>query len=133
MRLAYIGERDDYSVTTVLDPEAFDTAKDSLNALLPKFQNLLRVKFHEHFTAHISQTRNRIYYFFTGTSQLESFAITLTVHQGQTFLSLGYVPHHVETGELDHSKRVEFSERGYDPDLVGLSLMRLTKKLLSKV
>lgn len=133
MRVAYIGERDDYSVTPILDPETFTTAKYSLNGLLPKFQDLLRAKFHERFTAHISQAKNRIYYFFSGTSQLESFAITLTVHHGQTFLSLGYVPHHVETGELDFARKVEVSERASDPEVVGLSLMRLTKRLLSRI
>lgn len=133
VHLAYIGEKDDYSVTHILDTEAFEAAKESLNALLPKFRAMLQAKFHETYYADVSQTSTRVYYFFSANSELESFAITLAVRQGDVFLALGYVPAHVSQHSLDYSKAIEVSERIQDPDMAGLALMRLTRKLLVRI
>ncbi len=133
LRLAYIGEKEFYAPTKLLDPETFSDAKDSLNALLPKFQSMLRAKFGERYHAVMSQTSTRIYYFFSAPSALESFSISLLVKHGNVHLALGYVPARLVGQGLDYSKMVEEQENVGDPDLTGLALMRLTRKLLSRV
>ncbi len=114
------------------DKQLFDEARESIAILLPNFLALLKQKFKESFSMNASAAGTRIYYFFAPKHPLENIAITLGVHRGRTFLSVLYVPVDLH-GHVDHKKAVEIKEDVQDPELAGLALMRVARKVLARV
>jgi hypothetical protein len=134
-RFAFIGELDDYSVTPVhhTDAELFQDARDSVEALLPNFLGLLYSKLHEHYHAAVSKSGTRIYYFFQAHDPIDAFAVNIIMHQGELYLVVGYVPYNVAKDRMDYSKAIQYHTIVGNPDLAGMTMMRLARSLLARV
>ncbi len=130
-RVAFYDNTVDVQVRT--EEDLLQEAKDSVNIMLPKFLGALSQKFHERYHANASQTKTRINYFFTARHALETFALAIIIKQATVMLALTYIPNGVSTMQPDWSKAIEEQVRVDDPELAGLSLMRLTRKVLSRV
>lgn len=128
-RVALFSDLPGYNLS---DQEVFAQAQESLHILLPKFQALLYSKLQEKFSASISRSGTRSYYFFSSDGAMETFALTLVVRRGVVDLVLGYVPIGI-SGHPDYSKAVEEHERVIDPEMAGLSLMRVTRKIFNLI
>jgi len=115
------------------DNEIFQDAKESVNILLPKFLDLLRRSLHEQYHANASQTGNRIYYYFASNHSLETISLSVIVKRGVVLLALAFIPHGLTNDRPDYSKTIEEQERISDPELAGLALMRLARKVLARV
>jgi hypothetical protein len=114
------------------DEQIFDLARESIDILLPKFVELLHAKFREKFHANVSATRQRIFYFFAPHNPLENIAVSMMVKQAKVILSVAYVPVDLH-GKADHRAMIEARELVQDPEMTGLALMRLGRKVLSRV
>lgn len=114
------------------DEQLFNDARESIAILLPNFLKLLHSKFNEKFHMNSSASGTRIYYFFATNHPLENVAVTLGVRGGRMFLSVLYVPVDLH-GRVDYRKSIELKEDVQDPELAGLALMRLGRKVLGRV
>lgn len=123
-KVAYYSER---------DQGIFQTSKDSINTLLPKFLDALHKAYRDRFHMNASQSGTSIYYFFSPKNPIETFALHLMVRGGKAHLALGYMPHGVTSGHPDYSKVVEERVVIDDPEVAGLAFMRMARKLLSRV
>jgi hypothetical protein len=91
-----------------------------------------RSKFNERFHMNASATSTRIFYFFAPNHPLENVAVSLMVKRQKVLLSVTYVPLDLQ-GAIDHRGIIEFKELVQDPEMAGLSLMRLARKVLGHV
>jgi hypothetical protein len=133
-RVAYLGERDEYSLPDLrTDDEVFDAAQDSIEILLPKFLATLKAKFYERYHMNASKTKNRIYYYFTPDNPIDTIALALVVRNHKAYLELIYVPYAVAGDRLDYKKAVRESASVDEPDVAGLALMRMLRKVLARV
>jgi len=134
-RLAFIGELDDYSVTPIHTTieDLFQDAKESVEALLPNFLSLLRSKLHDTYHAAVSRSGKRIYYFFQSKDPIDAFAVNLLVQHEDVYLVVGYVPLDLTTGKMNYSKATQYHTIIGKPDLAGLTMMRMTRALLSRI
>jgi len=114
------------------DQQLFQTARESIAILLPHFLGLLYGKFKERYTMNASASGTRIYYYFASKHPLESIALTMVVHQHRIFMSLMYAPIDLH-GLVDYKRAVEMKEFVEDPELAGLALTRLGRKVLARV
>ena len=114
------------------DHQLFEEARESIAILLPNFLNLLKQKFKDKFDMNASATGTRIYYFFAPRLPLENIAVSLGVHNHRIFLSVLYAPVDLH-GAVNYSKAIEAKENVEDPELAGLALMRLGRKVLGRV
>lgn len=130
-RIAFYDDTVDVQVRT--EEDLLQDAKDSVNIMLPKFLGALYSKFRERYHANASQTKTRISYFFSARHALETFALTVIVKQATVTLALTYIPNGVSTMSPDWSKAIEEQVRVDDPELAGLTLMRLTRKVLGRL
>lgn len=128
-RVALLSDLPGYKLS---DVEVFAQAQESLHILLPKFQALLYSKLQERFSASVSRSGTRAYYFFSSDSELETFAITMMVRRGVVDLVLGYVPISV-SGHPNYDQAIEEHERVIDPEMAGLALMRVTRKIFNLI
>lgn len=114
------------------DEQIFDLARESIDILLPKFVALLHAKFREKFGMNVSATRQRIFYFFAPHNPLENIAVSLMVKQGKVILSVAYAPVDLH-GNVNHRGIIEMKELVQDPEMAGLALMRVGRKVLARV
>jgi hypothetical protein len=114
------------------DQQLFQTARESISILLPHFLALLQAKFKERYTMNASASGTRIYYYFASKHPLETIALTMVVHQHRIFMSLMYAPIDLH-GHVDYKRAVEMKEFVEDPELAGLALTRLGRKVLARV
>lgn len=114
------------------DQELFAEARESIAILLPNFLALLKSKFKDKFDMNASATGTRIYYFFSPKHPLENIAVALGVHNHRCFLSVLYAPVNLH-GAVDYTRAIEVKENVEDPELAGLALMRLGRKVLARV
>jgi hypothetical protein len=114
------------------DRQLFDEARESIAAMLPSFLALLKQKFRDTFHANASMSGTHIYYYFAPKHPLENIAVSLGAHNHRTFISVLYAPVDLH-GHVDYSKAVELREDVQDPELAGLALMRLGRKVLGRV
>ena len=133
-RLALTGERDEYFVTPqrTTDPEIFQDARASVEALFPHFTALLQSKLHEHYHATVSQKGTNVYYFFQAHNPIDAFSVNLFVKHGELYMVVGYVPFNPASDSLDYSKAIQ--QHGFfdNPEVAGTQLMRLTRMLLER-
>lgn len=114
------------------DHQLFDEARESIAILLPNFLNLLKQKFKDKFDMNASAAGTRIFYFFSPKHPLENIAVSMGVHQHRIFMGVLYAPVDLH-GSVDYSRAVEAKENVEDPELAGLALMRLGRKVLGRV
>ena len=118
-------------VHDILDDEKiFKEARDSLEILLPKLLDLLYRTFKDRFHMNASGGKSRIFYYFATKDPLENIALTLGIKAHMPYLSMMYVPTALHGG-ADYKRGIEFKEVVEDPELAGLTMMRLARKLLS--
>jgi len=110
----------------------FDDAKLSIEIMLPSVLKTLGKKFGDRFYMNATQQKNKLYYYFSGQPALETFALTLSTQGGSTLLWLGYIPNKI-TGGADFKRAMHEAVRVQDPEMTGLALMRLLRKLLSRI
>jgi hypothetical protein len=110
----------------------FDDAKLSMEVMLPSFQNQLSKKFHDKFYMRATQQRLKLYYYFSGYPALETIALTLGIHGGYPLVWVGYIPTKLQGGS-DFSKAIHEQAIATNPELAGLTMMRLVKKLLQRI
>jgi hypothetical protein len=115
------------------DDEVFQLAKESVNLTLPRFLDLLRKRLHDRYSMNASQRRSEIFYFFAAPQPVDSIALHIAVRGGQTVLDLSYVPYGLTDGRPDMSRLIELREKVDDPEMAGLYLMRMTRKLMDSV
>lgn len=119
-----------YSVDTE-DGMALSDAKDSVGVFLPKILDLLRKAQGDRYYVNASEAKGRLFYFFSPRQPVDAFNLTLGVKNGKAFLAFGYIPYKLN-GMLDIPNML--SEKAVtDPEVAGLSVMRLVRSILSKV
>lgn len=123
-KIAFVGEG---------DAEIFREAKTSLHILLPKFIELLHRSLHERYSMNASQSGTKLFYFFQASDPIDAFSLHLSVRGGRAFLALGYVPYGLTSGKPDYGRAVEEQSEVDDPELAGLTLMRMARKLLTRI
>lgn len=114
------------------DKQLFDEARESIEIMLPSFLKLLHGKFKEQFHMNSSALKTRIYYYFAPNHPLENVAVSLGVLNHRVFMSVLYAPVNLH-GTVDYKKAIEMKEDVQDPELAGLALMRLGRKVLGRV
>jgi hypothetical protein len=112
--------------------DIFQAARESVEILLPKFKELLRHKFREQFGMNASAMALSIYYYFVPRHPLENIAVSVSVHQSRVLVSMMYAPVNLHN-VVDYKKVVEAKEMLEDPELAGMALMRLARKVLAQV
>jgi hypothetical protein len=114
--------------------EAFDEAKLSIEIMLPSVLKTLGKKFNDRFYMNATQQRMKLYYYFAGHPAVETFALTLSIQGGSPLLWFGYIPNKMSLAEgADFKRAIHDSVRVRDPEVAGLALMRLVRKLLSRI
>ena len=131
LRLAYREMRMPAIKDPLEDVETFKTARDSLEALLPNLLSLLHRTLKDQFHMNASADKNRIYYYFASKDPLENLALTLGIKGHMAYLSMLYVPMGLN-GAADYKKAIEFRDLVDDPELAGLAMMRLARKVLGQ-
>ena len=112
--------------------DLFDEAKLSVEILLPKVLATLKQKFGERFYMHATQQRMKLYYYFSADPAMETISLMMSVHGNAVTLGLGYVPTKL-LGGADFSRALQETVLVREPAVAGLALMRLLRKLLSRV
>lgn len=112
--------------------DLFDDAKLSLEIMLPKVLQTLGKKFRDRFYMNATQQRMKLYYYFSGHPALETIALTLAIQGGHPVLWVGYIPNKL-VGGADFQRGIHESVVVRDPELAGLALMRLLRKLLDRI
>lgn len=128
--LAYFLTRSAY-VPDTPDLQALDLARDSIGAMLPRLLEVLRKKQGDRYSMNGSESRGKIFWFFSPPQPIDAFNLTLTTRDGLAFLAFGYMPYTV-TGQLDFHGMI--SDHGTaDPEMAGLALMRLVRSVLGRI
>lgn len=73
-----------------------------------------------------------MHYYFATQHPLETFVLDLNIKGGETKMALHFIPHD-PTGKPMLNKSVHAAEVVSDPELAGLTFMRLARKLLARV
>lgn len=115
-----------------IDAALLDAGRDSIGALLPSFLAFLRRSLGDRYSMNSSVSANNIFYFFEPPQPIDSVAVHLGARGGKLFLEVSYLPHELKGG-VNLSKIVEEKVVVEDPDLVGLFMMRLIRKVLARV
>jgi hypothetical protein len=114
------------------DKEVFALAKDSINILLPNLINLFRKVLGDKYSMNASQRLHEIFYFFSPPQPVDSIAMHLGVRGDKLALSMTYIPYTL-MGRPDFSKASELREVIDDPEVVGLHMMGMARRLLAKI
>jgi hypothetical protein len=112
--------------------DLFDDAKLSVEIMLPRVLRTLRDKFRDPFYMNATQQRLKLYYYFSAHPAMETVALMVSLKNGVIALWLGYIPHKL-MGGADFKRGIHETVVVHDPELAGLALMRLLRKLLSRV
>ena len=115
-----------------IDRALLNEGRDSISALLPSFLSVLRRSLGDRYSMNSSQTLTDMFYFFAPPQPVDSIAMHLGSHGGKLRLDISYLPRDLKGG-VNLSKIVELMEIVEDPEMVGLHMMRLLKKLMAKV
>jgi len=115
-----------------IDRELLNEGRESISALLPSFLSVLRRSLGDRYSMNSSQTSTDMFYFFAPPQPIDSIAMHLGSHGGKLRLDLSYLPRDLKGG-INLSKIVELMEIIEDPELVGLHMMRMIKKLMAKI
>jgi hypothetical protein len=113
------------------DLQKLDDARDSVAVFLPKVIEALHKKQGEHYYMNASESQGRVFYFFSPQQPLDAFSLTLSIRNGHAFLAFGYTPYTAQ-GKLDFHGMVN-AQAATEPELAGLSLMRLVRAVLAKI
>jgi hypothetical protein len=114
------------------DKAIFTLAKESVNLFLPNLLNLFRKTLGDRYSMNASSRSKEIYYFFSPPQPVDSIAMHLAIHGEMSTISLSYMPYKFN-GTPDFSKLIELSEVVADPEVVGLHVMNMARKLMSKI
>jgi hypothetical protein len=114
------------------DKAIFALAKESINIFLPNLLNLFRKTLGDRYSMNASSRSKEIYYFFAPPQPIDSIALHLAIHGEMSTISLSYMPYKFN-GTPDFSKLIELSEVVADPEVVGLHVMNMARKLMSKI
>jgi hypothetical protein len=120
------------AVASKEDQEAIQLAKESVNILMPRLLKLLRQKFMDKYYLNVSQRGTDVYYFFSTRHPVDGISLRIGLKNGKVILNMGWVPYDLK-GRPEWTKVVSESIGVDDPELAGLSLLRLTKSLLARV
>jgi len=110
----------------------FALAKDSVNILLPNLLTLFRKSLGDRYSMNASSRSNEIYYFFSPPQPIDSIAMHVGVRGEMTTISMSYIPYTL-MGKPDFSKTTELREIVADPEVVGLHMMTMARKLMAKI
>lgn len=125
------GDPEDY-LEVRSDADVFQDAKDSVAVMLSKFMQMLSSKYHDRYRMNATQRSTRMHYYFATQHPLETFVLDLNVRYGKLQMALHFIPHG-PTGEPLLAQSKHELEKVSDPELAGLALTRMARKLLSKV
>ena len=114
------------------DKALFKMGKDSINILLPNLINLFRKKLGDRYSMNASQRSHEIFYFFSPPQPVDSIAMHLGARGNQLSLSMTYIPYTL-MGKPDFSKATELQEMVDDPEVVGLHMMSMARRLLASI
>jgi hypothetical protein len=114
------------------DKEIFALAKESVNVLLPNLLTLFRKTLGDRYSMNASSRSHEIYYYFSPPQPVDSIAMHLAIRGEMTVISLSYMPYKLN-GTPDFSKLVELKEVVADPEIVGLHMMSMARKLMAKI
>jgi hypothetical protein len=115
-----------------IDAEILDTGRDSISALLPSFLSILRRSLGDRYSMNSSQTSTDLFYFFAPPQPVDSVAMHIGCHGGRLKLDISYLPRDLRGG-VNLSKIVELREVIDDPEMTGLHMMRMLKKIMAKI
>lgn len=118
--------------TALEDQVKFQDAKESIAILLPKFMQTLSSKYHDRYHMNATSRGTRMHYYFATYHPLETFVVDLNVRGGRILLSVHFIPHDMK-GKPNLAGSVNEAARVDEAELAGLTLMRLARKLLSRV
>lgn len=109
--------------------QALDVARDSISVFLPKMMQTIRQVQGERYGMNASESRGRIFYFFSPRHPVDSFNMTLWIQGDKAHIDFGFTPHKLN-GQLDLQKAI--SERAVsEPEMAGLALMRLVRSVMA--
>lgn len=130
--LARLATRKAFALTEQ-EQEQFHLAKDSIYSLMPSLIGLLRKRLGSRYGMSASQRGGSLFVYFTEPHPIDSITVHLQVKRGQVIIDMGYIPMISGTDKLDFKRSHEVVGSVDDPELAGLTLMRLARKLLDKV
>lgn len=113
------------------DLQKLDEARDSVAVFLPKLIEVLHKKQGDRYYMNSSESQGRLFYFFSPQQPLDAFSLTLSVRNGHALLAFGFTPYTAQ-GKLDFHGMIN-AQAATDPELAGLSLMRLVRAVLAKI
>jgi hypothetical protein len=122
--------RESFQSDPRIDEALYQTARESVNALIPTFLAYLRKHLGDRYTLNASSRRTDIYYFFAPPQPIDSVAMHLGVKGAKVRLDLSYSPSDLQ-GNRAPEKMREVREVIEDPELAGIYMMRMLRKVLS--
>jgi hypothetical protein len=118
--------------SVMTEEDVFQTARESVETMLPTFHTALTKKFQDKFHMNVSATKSRVFYFFAAKVPLENVAVQLMMKGHQAFMSVMYAPVNLH-GEVDYKGAVEMKSMVEDPEMAGLRLMHLAHQVFARV
>lgn len=108
-----------------------DEARESIAVFLPKILDMLKRQQGDRYFMNSSESHGKIFYFFQPRQPIDAFNLTLWIDGDKANVVFGYTPRKLD-GSLDFKGMVQ--ERGSGmPEIVGMTLMRLVRSVLSKI
>ena len=114
------------------DKAIFALAKESVHILLPKLLTLFRKTLGDRYSMNASSRNNEIYYYFSPPQPVDSIAMHLAIRGEMTTISLSYMPYKLD-GTPDFPKVTILKEVVADPEVVGLHMMTMARKLMVQI
>jgi hypothetical protein len=111
--------------------QLLDDARDSIGVFLPKILDLLHKKQNDRYFMNSSESKGRLFYFFSPRQPVDSFSLTLYMKGLQAFVAFGFIPYK-PGGGLNIQGMI--SEHALaEPDIAGLAVLRLVRSVLSRL
>jgi hypothetical protein len=115
------------------DHDTFELARESVHLMLPTLLGLFRKRLGDRYSMNASQRGLDLFFYFTTPHPIDSIVLHLGVKNGRVQIELRYVPFRLSTSLPDFTKSVGVGEWCDDPEMVGLHVMRMARKVLDKV
>lgn len=128
----YFSSRIALSISDI-DRRVMESTKESVYAMVPSLIKLFGKVLGSKYGMTASRRRHEIFVFFSEPNPVDAWSLHITAKEGVAFLNLAHIPYKVGTTTPDFSKITETKLPVRDPDLAGLTLMRLAKVALRRI
>lgn len=128
----YYATKTSFQVAPAVELILFREGRDSINVFLPNLMSLLRKSRGDRYSMNASQRHNDIFYYFAPPQPIDAFTLHLGCRNGELHLDMGYIPYNFQ-GKPNKSKIIELQEVVDNSELVGMHMMNMARRLLSKI